>query len=127
MTMRYAHHDYKKGIRKAGGIATIVAGGAAAAQNLWVLSAGRTAKLRRLHIFNGQGAPVQVTIGGGIPLVAAMPPFTAVNGIDLLLTEDDLQDVEFNANITVMSSAAGAGAAAVLVQATVEEYQGPTG
>lgn len=127
MSMRYAHQDYKRGIRKAGAVASIVGAGVANAQNLWVLSAGRTAKIRKLHIFNGQGAPVQVTIGVGIPLVAAMPPFTAVNGIDLLLTEDDLQDVEFSATITVASSAAAAAPANVQVQATVEEYQGPTG
>ena len=125
--MPYPERDYKRGIRKAGAVASIIAAGAANAQNLWVLSAGRTAKLRGLHIYNGQPAPVQVTIGTAIPLVAAMAPFTCVNGFELILTERDLQEVEFSATITVMASAAGAAPANVQVQATVEEFQGPTG
>jgi hypothetical protein len=119
--------EYKLGLRKAGAVAHIVAAGAANAQNLWILSAGRTAKIRKLHIYNGQPAPVQVTIGMGVPLVAAMAPITVVNGYELIITEADLVDVEFTATITVMSSAAGAAPNDVQVQATVEEFQGPTG
>ena len=119
--------DYKKGILKTGAVASIIAPAAAAAQILYILTVGRTCKIRKLHIFNGQGAPVQVTIGVGVPLVAVMPPFTAVNGIELTLYEEDIQDLEFVVNPTVMSSAAGAAPANVQVQATVEEFQGPTG
>jgi hypothetical protein len=120
--------DYKKGIPKTGAVASIVAGGLGAAQNLYILTVGRTCKIRKLHILNGQGAPVLVSVGVGLaPLVPLMPPFYAVNGIDLTVREEDIQDVEFVANITVASSAAGAAPANVQVQATVEEFQGPTG
>ena len=127
MTMPYTEQNYKRGLFKTGGIATIVAAGAAAAQTLWTMSAGRTARIRKLHIFNGQGAPVQITIGMAIPVVASIPLIMAVNGVDLHLIEEDLPNVEYTANITVAASAAGAGALAVTVQAEVEEFQGPTG
>ncbi len=120
--------EYKVGNRKTGPVANIVAGGAAAAQIIWTMSAGRTAKVRKLHIYNGQPAPVQVTIGAAVPLVQAMPPITVVNGFELILTEADLPDVEFvGATITAMSSAAAAAPNQVQVQATVEEFQGALG
>ena len=120
--------DYKKGLVKTGAAAAVVAAALANAVNLYLLSAGRTCRIRKLHIYNGQGAPVQVMICVGLaPGVQVFPNITAVNGVDLELTEDDLPDFEFVVNPTVAASAAGAGALAVTVMATVEEYQGPTG
>ena len=120
--------DYRKGIIKTGATANIIAAGVANAVNLHLLTAGRTCRIRKLHIYNGQAAPVQVLICIGLaPGVQQWPSITAVNGIDLHLTESDLPDFEFTADITVAASAAGAIPADVAVMATVEEYQGPTG
>jgi len=120
--------DYKKGLVKSGAAVSVIAAGVANAVNLYLLSAGRTCRIRKLHIFNGQGAPVQVLICVGLaPGVQVWPTINAVNGVDLELTEDDLPDFEFVVNPTVAASAAGAIPADVRVIATVEEYQGPTG
>jgi len=94
----------------------------------YLLTTGRTCKIRKIHLFNGQAAPVLVDIGTALaPLVPAIPPIYIVNGMELVLREEDIPDVEFTADITVQASAAGAAPADVRCVLTVEEYLGPTG
>jgi hypothetical protein len=117
----------KNGLRKTSGLVANVA--ATTPLTLYILSPGRTATVRKIHIFNGQGAPVTVQIGQGLGglFVQTLGTFYAINAIDLEVIEEEIPGVEFSANITMQVSAAGAGAAAVTVQVEVEEYQGPTG
>jgi len=125
-TARVEKRQWRTGVEATSPIASCVA--AATAVNLHLLKTNRTCKIRKIHIWNGQLAPVTVDIGIGLaPLVPALPPIFVVNGMELMLREEDIQDVEFNANITVQASAAAAAQNDVRVQVTVEEYLGVSG
>jgi len=118
--------DYRTGIRKSSPIGAIAA--AATGTALHTLSAGRTVKVRKLHAMNNTLVNGVLTLGAGLggAFVAATPGWFLVAGMDLTLTEADLPDVEFTANITCAFSGAP-GAFTVDVQIEVEEFQGPTG
>lgn len=117
--------NYKQGIIKAGPMVSITVAGAGGAQNLWIMSASRTAILRKLLIRNRQGAPVDIQIGdaGGQRIVLLQ----ALNGVEFPVPEDLLADWEFTATITIQATAAGVAPNEIQAQCSVEEFQGPTG
>lgn len=118
--------DFKHGIRDHTTLVSLVA--AATPLTLYLLPAGRTCRLRKLHVFNGQAGNVLLEIGTGLaPLARTLPRIFLVPGMELTLTEDQLVGFEFNANITVQADAAAAAPADVQVRGEVEVYQGPTG
>lgn len=125
--MRTKTKHYRDGILKATPIASCVANSTAV--TLHTMSPGRTANLRKLSIFNGNGAPTRIQIGTGLAaaFVQAIPDIYCVNGQDLQITEEQIPAVEFTADITVRATTAAASPADVQVLAEVEEYAGITG
>ena len=119
--------DYRQGIRKSSGIASMVA--AATSVALHTPTANRTCVLRKIHIWNGQAANVTVQIGTGITpaFVQVYPNIVCVPGLDLELREEDILNIEFTAALTVQASAAAAAPANETCSVEVEEYQGITG
>lgn len=119
--------DYRHGIRKTSALVSVTVPNSGTA--LYTLSAGRTAVVRKLHIFNNNAANGIVRLGTGLAgaFVAAMPGWFVVAGQDLWIREEDLEAVEFTANITVSSSVAAVAPNDILITIEVEEYQGPTG
>jgi len=115
--------NYRQGVRKAGAMVALTA---ATPANAYLLSAGRTAVIRKLQCYNGAGANGILQIGTGLApaFVQAMPSIAIINGMDLEIREEDLPELEFTATITVQSSV---GAANVQILLEVEEFQGPTG
>lgn len=114
-----------RGIRKSSAIIDVAA--AATPENLYLQSAGgtnpRTVIVRKVYIWNNTGANAQVQIGtGGVappPAWAALyPVFYALNGFDNQWLEDEIPEVEVNANLTVQSDVLG-----VHVQVEVEEIE----
>lgn len=96
---------------------------------------GSTAIIRKLTIFNNQGAPVTVQIGytpTSGSFTKQLPDFYAINGQDNEWTEDQLPAYEFpsqasNASTTIIQVQASAAAAApndVRVQIEVEVLPG---
>ena len=128
-TSRIEKRQYRIGVIKSPPMGTIISMVAPATPvAAYLLTIGRTCKIRKIHLWNGQAAPVLVDIGTGLaPLVPAIPPLYVVNGMELVLREEDIPDVEFTADITVQASAAGAAPADVRCVLTVEEYLGPSG
>lgn len=122
-----AHEDYKTGVEKAGGLIALVA--AATPVTVYQLAPGRTCKLRKLHIFNGNAAASLLEIGRLLAgaFVRILPRIQLVAGMDLILTKEQLAGFEWEDDITAQTSVAGAAPADVQMRATVEEYQGPTG
>lgn len=98
----------QRGIRKTNPlpIVTLVA---ATSLNLFTLSTGRSAVIKKLHLYNGAALPVNVSIGTGITPVfaAAMPDIYMLAGMDLQIGENEMPYVEFYANITFESTIAG--------------------
>jgi len=121
--------NWRQGLRKpnSAGIASCIAANSGVL--LHALSAGRTGIVRKLHIMNRTAGQVTVSLGVGLlgAFVASLPGFVVPSGMDLELVEADLVPLEFTANITVASSAAGAAPLDVQVSGEVEEIQGPTG
>lgn len=107
-----------RGIRKSSAIITVAA--AATPENLYILSVGgtvgRTVILRKIMCYSIVGNCV-VDIGIGLaPLVNIIPSIYVVNLFDTEWPEDEIPEVEVNANLTVQSSILG-----VQVQVEVEE------
>ena len=117
----------KWGLPKVGAITSLVA--AATPLAAYLLSTGRTCNVRKVHIWNRNPGTAQVQIGTGTaPFVPAIPALFAVGaGMDVEIVPDQLQDVEFSADITVQSSVGAAAPNDVQVQVSVEEYPGPNG
>jgi len=111
-----------RGIRKSSAIIDVAA--AATPENLYLQSAAgqnaRTVILRKVYIWNNTGANAQVQIGQGpLPALGALyPVFYALNGFDNQWTEDEIPEVEVNANLVVQSDVLG-----VHVQVEVEEIE----
>lgn len=116
--------EARPSIEKAGTLTSLVA--AAAPLTIHTLTGGRTARLVKLHVFNGQAAGIQLEIGTALaPLVRALPRFFVVAGMELELGPEDLAGVEFTASITAQASAAAAAPADVQLIPTVVEFPGP--
>lgn len=115
--------DYRRGIRKNGAMISLIA--ATTPLAAFLLTATRTAVIRKVAIANHNGGATQVQIGTGTaPFVQAIPDIAVPAGQDVTLTEDEIQEIEFSADITVQASVAGAAPANVLVLLDVEEYEG---
>lgn len=105
-------------------VVSITAG--ATATLLYQVTTGRTAKLVKLMWYNGQAADVILEIGSyaaGPPaaLTRRLPRIKAITGQHDGLSELECPEFEFEGDIGAQASAAGAGALAVEVIATVEE------
>ncbi len=120
-------NEYREGIRKPSPVASIIA--AASGVNLWLLTTGRTAIIRKIHIQNNNAAASLVQIGTGLlgAFVAANQGWQALAGQELIITERELPNIEFSADITVAGSVGAAAPNNVTVQVEVEEFQGPIG
>lgn len=120
--------EYRKGIRKSSPIASCTV--AATSVGLYTLPTARTCVVRKVVIFNNNAAPTIVQIGTGSTalgtFVQQLPAWYAVNGQDLEITEDQIPNVEFTANLTVQASVAAVAPNNIQVQVEIEEYQGPT-
>jgi hypothetical protein len=89
---------------------------------LYILSTGKTAIIKKLLWFSGQGGNVLLEIGTGLaPFVRRLPRFTCVPAIHDGMSEWELPLVEFSANITMQTDAAGADPAHIQVVCEVEE------
>jgi len=107
-----------RGFRKSSAVITIAA--ANVAQNLYLRSAAgtvpRTVILRKIFAYSNIGN-VTITIGIGLaPLVGIVPPFYVLNTFDMQLTEDEIPEIEVNANLTVQATVLGC-----LIMVEVEE------
>ena len=107
-------------ISKAGNLVANVA--ATTPITLYQVTTGKTAILKRLLGFNGQGANVLLEIGTGLaPFVRRLPRIQLIAGTHENLGELDIPQVEFSADITMQVSAAGAAPADVQIVCEVEE------
>ncbi len=107
-----------RGIRKSSGVITIAAAGVA--QNLYLRTVGgtvgRTVIVRKIWAYSAVGN-VTFRIGIGLaPLVPIYPWFYCLNLMDAQWTENEIPEVEVNANLTVQADILGA-----LIQVEVEE------
>lgn len=108
-----------RGIRKPSAI--IIVAAPATPENLYLVSVGgtvgRTVILRKIMCYSNVGNCV-VDIGVGLAPVFAniIPSIFVLNGFDNEWTEDQIPEVEVNANLTVQSTIA-----LVQVQVEVEE------
>jgi len=118
---------YRRGVRKASPVASVVAG--ASGTLVKALPPNRTAEIRKIRIFNHNGAATSVTFGAGLlgAFVGATEPIPVLNGMDLILTEDQIPDTEFTANITASCTVAAAAPANVEIQIETEEYLSVSG
>lgn len=70
----------------------------------------KSAKIRRVNLYNNAAGNTQVVIGIGIPCVALLPALNSLNGLfDSYGPETDLIEVEAFANITAYPVALAAG------------------
>lgn len=108
--------------RKVGPQTAIV--GVAAPTLVYILSAGRTAKLRKVQAFNGQAADITLQLGTGATLATFVPRTTrmrVIAGFHMNVPEDECPEFEYETDIYALPSAAGAAALAVDVQVAVDE------
>jgi len=108
-----------RGIRKSSLIITVAA--AATPENLYLVSAGgtvpRTVIVRKIMCYSDVGnCIVDIGIGLGVAFANIIPSILVINTFDTEWMEDEIPEVEVNANITVQSSILG-----VQVQIEVEE------
>ena len=119
---------WRRGLRKVQAQASCVANNTAV--TLHDLSTGRTAVIRKLHVYNANtGASTRVQLGTGAAgaFTQVFPDIFLPAGVDLELTEDQLLEWEFTADITVEATVAAAAPSNVIVMAEVEEFMGPSG
>jgi len=115
-----SHYEQQaRGIRKSSAIITVAA--AATPENLYLQSAGgtinRTVILRKIFCYSNIGN-VDVDIGTGLAAAFAnmIPTIFVPNNMDIQLLEDEIPEIEVNANLTVQADVLG-----VMVQVEVEE------
>ncbi len=121
--------DPRPSILKTGAMVGLVAGGAASAVAVYLLSTGRTCTIKKVHIANRNAANLQILFGTGLAgaFAQSIPSILVPTGTDRELTEDELADLEFTADITAQPSVAAAAPNDIQVMVTVEEYQGVSG
>lgn len=69
----------------------------------------KSAKIRKVNIYNNAAGNTQVLIGNGVPCVPFMPALDSLNGLFDTYGPDDLIEVETFANITAYPVALAAG------------------
>ncbi len=125
--MRVQTRHYRQGIRVASPVASVTA----AASGTLVLDVppNRTAQKRKITIYNHNAAPTNVTFGTGLAgaFVAATVPIQVLNGMTLILQEEDIPSVEYAADITASCSVAAVAPGNVEIQIEAEEYIGTSG
>lgn len=114
-------------MRKVGPLTSIVAAGVGGQQVAYIVSPGRTAKLKKVMAYNGQPADIILELGTWDAVAAAwvraMPRMRVVAGMPMTLEEDECAEFEWQTglNIAARASAAAAAPADVEVQVEVEE------
>lgn len=120
--------DYLAGKRKQGAVVNLAAAGVANAAVIFTTSTfagmqgAKTLVIKRLKIrSNAVGADTWVHVGTGVggAFVEGIPPLRLINNTTIDFAENDLPQVEFNANLTAFPDAVGAGS--VDIQVEVEE------
>jgi hypothetical protein len=69
----------------------------------------KSAKIRKVNLYNNIAGNTQVVIGIGVPCVALLPALQSMNGLFDSYGPDDLNEVEFFANIMAYPVALAAG------------------
>lgn len=69
----------------------------------------KSAKIKKVNLYNNAGGNTRVRIGTGVPCVALLPALDSLNGLFDTYGPDDLVEVEFFANITAYPVALAAG------------------
>jgi len=69
----------------------------------------KSAKIRKVNLYNNAAGNTQVVIGTGVPCVALLPALYSANGLFDTYGPDDLIGVEFFADITAYPVALLAG------------------
>lgn len=111
-----------RGIRKVSAI--IVVAAAATPENLYLLTQlvgtnPRTVILRKIMTYSNVGnCNVDIGTGLGVAFANIIPTIFVLNGLDNEWPEDDIPEVEVQANLTVQSNILG-----VQVQVEVEEVE----
>ena len=117
-----AYTQPARGIRKSSALIAVAVLGTP--ENLYLQSVAgqnpRTVIVRKVFIWNDTGANAEVQIGQGpLPALGAiLPIMVALNGFDNQWTEEEIPEVEVNADLIVQSDIAG-----VVVQVEVEEVE----
>jgi hypothetical protein len=69
----------------------------------------KSAKIRKVNLYNNIAGNTQVVVGIGVPCVALLPALQSMNGLFDTYGPDDLIEVEAFANITAYPVALAAG------------------
>jgi len=69
----------------------------------------KSAKIRKVNLYNNAAGNTQVIIGNGIPCVAVMPALDSINGLFDSYGPDELVEFETFADITAYPVALAAG------------------
>lgn len=107
--------DTREGIVVVSAVTNLAAAGAANAVLVYTIPAGlligtKSARIRRVNLYNNIAGNTQVVIGAGIPGVAIMPALDSMNGLaDHYGPETGLIEVETFVNITAYPVALLAG------------------
>jgi hypothetical protein len=73
------------------------------------LIGAKSAKIRKVNLYNNIAGNTQIVIGIGVPCVALLPALNSMNGLFDTYGPDDLIEVEAFANITAYPVALAAG------------------
>jgi len=108
-----------RGIRKASALITIAAG--ATPQTLYQQTTGgtnpRTVILKKVMAYNAVGATtLMIGTGLGAAWAQQYPTFRLVNNMDNEWTEDEIPEIELNADLTAQTDVLG-----VQIRAEIEE------
>lgn len=95
----------------------------AADGTLYQVTTGRTYRVRKVFLYNGQAADITLELRTLVALVSTVmfPRVRAIAGFHDLIGENDLPALELSTDLLARASAAGAGALAVDVMVEVEE------
>lgn len=97
---RFQTQDYRAGLRKSGARVNMAA--AATPTNIYLLTAGRTCKLKKVRVYNNTALSGALRIGTGLggAFVQRLPDIVVVASQDEIVPETELPAFEFEATIT---------------------------
>jgi len=98
------------GIRKTSALVNVIAAGTPTL--VYTLTQGRTAKIKKIMLFNNTANNDEVTFGqgAGVAFAASMPAVLVLAGFDEQLSEWEVPQFEFVTNIYVSCNSAGLAA-----------------